>query len=150
MSLYRYRATASVRAVEPGVLSCSAARPRRNAWRFLSTATPCTRIAASIASGGSGSAPVWKPAPTRKTLANWSSPNSPRTIWRTSSRTEPSRTRSRIGWLPAARGRPGHHGHERGAVTGQATVVDVAGGLVHAGLAAELGRYRLHRQAVGL
>src|SRR6185312_10601330 len=31
-----------------------------------------------------------------------------------------------------------------------AAVVDVAGGLVHAGLAAELGRHRLHRQAVGL
>src|SRR4029077_1287883 len=77
-------------------------RPRRNAWRFFSTATPFTRIASSMASGGSGSAPVWKPAPTRKTLANWSSPNSPMTIARASSRTEPSRTRSRIGWLVAA------------------------------------------------
>ena len=69
---------------------------------FFSTATPFTRIASSMASGGSGSAPVWKPAPTRKTLANWSSPNSPMTIRRASSRTEPSRTRSMMGWLMPA------------------------------------------------
>src|SRR6185503_10165960 len=56
----------------------------------------------------------------------------------------------RFGRGPAAGGSPGHHGHERGAVTVQAAVVDVAGGLLHAGLAAELGRHRLHRQAVGL
>ena len=52
--------------------------PRRNAWMFFSTATLFTRIASSMAFGGSGSAPLWKPAPTKKTLANWSSPNSPR------------------------------------------------------------------------
>ena len=70
---------------------------------FFSTATPFTRSASSMASGGSGSAPAWKPAPTRKTLANWSSPNSPRTSRRTSSRTAPSRTRAVIGWLTTAR-----------------------------------------------
>jgi hypothetical protein len=49
MSLYRYRATASVRAVESGMTYW---RPRRNAWMFFSTATPFTRIASSMASGG--------------------------------------------------------------------------------------------------
>ena len=50
--------------------------PRRNAWRFFSTAAPLSVNASSIADAGSGSAPVWKAAPSSSVSANWSSPNS--------------------------------------------------------------------------